>query len=81
MTPDTGPILFGIGVAASGFGVGPARIFGDAQAYRTILRTGALLGCPLHWRGRRSYALAPLLGEAILFNGETALQWFKGDPA
>jgi hypothetical protein len=77
MNSDTGPILLGIGFAASGFAVGPARLFHDEEAYRTVMRTGALIGFPLRWRGRRWYLFAPLLGEAILFNGETATPWFS----
>jgi hypothetical protein len=76
MNSDTGPILFGLGFAASGLGIGPARLFGDTEAYSAIMRSGALVGWPIQWRGRRSYLFSPLLGEAILFNGETATPWF-----
>ncbi len=76
MSADTGPILFGIGFAASGFGIGPARLFGDRDAYTTVMRTGSLIGAPVSWAGRRFYLFSPLLGEAILFHGETATRWF-----
>ena len=51
MNSDTGPILFGIGLAASGFAIGPTRLFGDRDAYKTVMRTGALIGCPLQSQG------------------------------
>jgi hypothetical protein len=76
MNADTGPIVFGIGFAASGLAIGPARLFGDRDAYAAIMRAGALLGGPIQIGGRRSYLFAPLLGEAIIFDGETATRWF-----
>lgn len=77
MDADTGPILFGIGFAASGLAIGPMRLFHDEDAYKTVMRTGALVGVPFRWQGQRRYLFAPLLGEAILLNGETAVRWFE----
>jgi hypothetical protein len=78
MNADTGPIVLGIGFAASGLAIGPARLFGDRDAYAAMMRAGAFLGWPIQCGGRRSYLFAPLLGEAILFDGETATRWFQG---
>lgn len=80
MNADTGPIAFGLGFAASGLAIGPARLFGDRDAYAAIMRTGAFLGWPIQFGGRRSYLFAPLLGEAIIFDGETATRWFQDSP-
>lgn len=77
MNSDTGPIFFGLGFAASGLGIGPTRLFEDVKAYAAIMRAAGLVGCPQQWRGRRWYLFSPLLGEAILFNGETATPWFE----
>jgi len=73
---DSGPIVFGIGLAASGIGVGPARLFGDRRAYAAILRTGATFGMPRPLGAERKYWLSPLLGEAILLHGMTARRWY-----
>lgn len=37
--PGSGPILFDIGAAASGFGLGASRVAGDAEAHRTLRAT------------------------------------------
>jgi hypothetical protein len=75
MDIDSGPIVFGMGVAATGIGLGAARLFGDRRAYISIMRTATSVGLPpLSW-GKRRHILAPLLGEAILFHGVTARMW------
>jgi hypothetical protein len=79
MDVDSGPIVFGVGMAATGFGLGAARVVGDAGTYATIARTAAVFGLPIGL-GTRSSLLAPMLGEAILFNGETAVRW-RGAPS
>lgn len=75
---DSGPIVLGVGVAATGLGLGPARIFGDDETYTVIRRAALTFGVPAWWPGH-GYWGAPLLGEAILFDGRTAQPWF--DPA
>jgi hypothetical protein len=75
MDVDSGPIVFGVGMAATGLGLGPARIFGDAARYATIRRTALTFGVPSLFPSH-GYITAPLLGEAILFHGRTARLWF-----
>ena len=72
---DSGPIVLGVGVAATGLGLGPARIFRDEETYAVIRRTALLFGVPAWWPSG-GYWAAPLLGEAILFDGRTARPWF-----
>jgi hypothetical protein len=72
---DSGPIVLGIGVAATGLGLGPARIFRDAESYTVIRRTALVFGVPAWWKSG-GYWTAPILGEAILFDGRTARPWF-----
>ena len=79
MDVDSGPIVLGMGVAATGFGVGAARIMGDREAYRAIMRTAATVGVPDAIGEQRTYRLSPMLGEAILFHGMTARRW-DGEP-
>jgi hypothetical protein len=76
---DSGPVVFGVGVAASGLGLGPARIFHDSGSYTTIRRSVLAFGVPA-WLPSRGYWAAPLLGEAILFHGRTARAWFGDAP-
>ncbi len=76
---DSGPIVLGVGMAATGLGLGPARIFRDEETYAVIRRTALLFGAPAWWRSG-GYMAAPLLGEAILFDGRTARPWFGPAP-
>ena len=73
-----GPIVFDVGMAATGLGLGPARLFRDADRYATIRRTALTFGVP-SWIPLHGYVTAPLLGEAILFHGRTARPWFNAD--
>ncbi|MBS2017446.1 MAG: hypothetical protein JST00_31475 [Deltaproteobacteria bacterium] len=79
MDADSGPIFFGVGMAATGLGLGPARLFGDADRYTTIRRSALTFGVPSVFASH-GYDLAPILGEAILFHGRTARPWF-GPPS
>jgi hypothetical protein len=72
---DAGLVLFGWGMAATGIGLGAARIHGDEARAVGIERIADLVGMPVG----DHYALAPTLGTAMLFAGETATPWF-GDP-
>ncbi len=78
MDLDSGPILAGVGVAATAFGLGPARIFRDTSTYAVAQRAVLVFGTPAWWPSA-GYLSAPLLGEAILFNGRTARSWFATD--
>jgi hypothetical protein len=71
---DAGPVIFGWGTAATGIGLGAARLYGDAAQWAGIERTADTVGLPIP--GNARYLLAPTLGQAILFAGETATFWF-----
>jgi hypothetical protein len=79
MDADSGPIVFGVGVAATGLGLGAARMFRDVDRYTVIRRTALVFGVPA-WIPSHGYHLAPLLGEAMLFDGRTARPWFTALP-
>jgi hypothetical protein len=81
MDVDSGPIVFEIGVAATGLGLGATRFFKDREAYVAIMRSAATVGMPNALGARRHYHLSPLLGEAILFHGQTATTWFEPLPS
>lgn len=46
MDVDSGPIVSGVGMAATGLGLGPARLFGDADRYTAIRRAALTFGVP-----------------------------------
>ncbi len=73
---DSGPVVFGAGMAATGLGLGPARIFKDYRTYDGIMRSASTFGLPVVVGAERRHRLSPLLGEAILFHGATARLWF-----
>ncbi|MFK8001953.1 MAG: hypothetical protein AB8H86_20320 [Polyangiales bacterium] len=72
---DSGPIVLGMGVAATGLALGAARLQGDSQTYQRLMQTAATAGAPNMLGVGRSYWLAPMLGEAILFHATTAKRW------
>lgn len=51
---DSGPIVGGLGMSASAFGLAAARATGDMDAAESLRRTGELVGLPaLSWWGKR----------------------------
>lgn len=68
---DSGPVLFGVGVSPTGFGLAGARIHGDRDAYLRSQRTARLFGLPVPWNGRW-YVTGGGLGNAILLAMSTA---------
>ena len=70
---DAGPVILGWGTAATGIGLGAARLYGDEASYAGIERIADTVG--LRVPGTARYLLSPTLGQAILFAGETATFW------
>lgn len=69
---DSGPVVFGFGVSATGFALGPARIHGDAVTHARLFATATLFGAPLERDGTLEYVTGGPLGNAILFAMLTA---------
>lgn len=69
---DSGPVVFGFGVSATGFALGPARAFGDRRTFSALYATAHLFGAPIDREGRRSFVTGGPLGDAILFAMLTA---------
>lgn len=44
---DSGPVIFGVSVAATGFGIAGARVHEDPRAYRRLVRTSTVFGVPV----------------------------------
>lgn len=70
---DSGPIVWDVGSAATGLGIGAARVVGDAETHRRLQRTMAVV-----------YGLAPeplqkigntILARSIALFGEAAERW------
>jgi hypothetical protein len=69
---DSGPIVFGWGVSATGFALAVARIHGDAGRFGRLYATAQLLGAPLTTDGARRFTMGGPLGDAILLAMTTA---------
>lgn len=77
---DSGPLVFGLSPAGTGFAIAGATRYDGALA-RAMLRTaeGAGITWPL---GGRRYLLSPLVGDASVLAAKTATAWdarFLGD--
>jgi hypothetical protein len=69
---NSGPVVLGVSVGATGFGLGSAAAHGDRELFRTLYRTTALFGVP-HGRGQEeSFAVGGALGNALLLAMLTA---------
>lgn len=69
---DSGPVVAGFGVSATGFAIGASRAHGDRDAFAALYATAHLFGAPFDENGRRTYATGGPLGDAILFAMLTA---------
>lgn len=63
---DSGPVLLGVSVSATGFAIGASRAHGDREVFRSLTRTAHVFGMPRTWRGQRHFATGGALGDAIL---------------
>lgn len=63
---DSGPVLWGVGVAATGFALAAARLHGDQQLFTELYRTVDLFGVSLGDRHGRHFMSGGPLGNAIV---------------
>ena len=77
---DTGPVVYGLGSAASGLGIAAAKANGDRANFEGLLRGMELLGAPTwNWRGDKSYFFGYLLlGDELALWGRTLRPWAVG---
>ena len=69
---DSGPVLFGVSVSATGFSLSAARRAGDEEAFQSLFRTAALFGVSVpRGEGARFLSGGPL-GNAIMLAMLTA---------
>jgi hypothetical protein len=64
MDIDSGPVLFGLSVSASGFGFGCARVLGDRDWHRSLFRSANAAGVP--GCGSGWFATGGTMGNALL---------------
>jgi hypothetical protein len=69
---DSGPVIFGISVSATGFGIAAARLHGDEARYRSLVATATLFGVPLPLRGGQWHLTGGGIGNAIMLAMLTA---------
>lgn len=69
---DAGPIVFGVSVGATGFGLGAARAHGDRVKFRALYRSTSLFGVPTSVDGRAAFAMGGFLGNSLLLAMLTA---------
>jgi hypothetical protein len=63
---DSGPVILGISVSATGFALAPARAFGDREAFVALYRTVDLFGLPNGDGDRRRFSTGGPIGNALL---------------
>jgi hypothetical protein len=69
---DSGPLLFGYSVSATGFSLGSARVAGDSQHFASIFRTADLFGALRSDEQGRGFMTGGPLGNAIMLAMLTA---------
>lgn len=69
---DSGPVLLGVSVSATGFTLSAARRQDDRENFAGLYRTAVLFGVPLHREGRTRFLTGGPLGNAIMLAMLTA---------
>jgi hypothetical protein len=63
---DSGPVLLGVSVAATGFALAPARALGRRGVFLRLYRTAELFGLGVEGAGRFRFATGGPIGNALL---------------
>lgn len=63
---DSGPVVLGVSISATGFALAGSRIHGDAETFEALWATAYLFGAPVDRDGVRSFALGGPLGDAMM---------------
>lgn len=69
---DSGPVIFGQSVSATGFTLALARIHGDRETFVSTYATASFFGGPTETAEGTRYALGGPIGDALLFALTTA---------
>ena len=70
---DSGPILFGKSISATGFMLACARQQRDRKTYESIFATAHLFGAPTTRNNRTTFVAGGPLGDAMMFALLTAI--------
>ena len=76
---DSGPVVLGYGMSATGFSLAGARLHGDAAYFARLYAPAHLFGAPRTRDGRRHFATGGPIGDAILFAMLTAPHHPEGE--
>jgi hypothetical protein len=71
---DSGPVLFGVGVSATGFALAGARLWGDRELFTSLYRTVDFVGVPLNGHFMSS---GPLGNAILLAMTSASFDWRK----
>jgi hypothetical protein len=63
---DSGPVLLGVSVSATGFALAPARALGYRSDFERLYRTTDLFGAPVASGGERRFLSGGPIGNALL---------------
>jgi hypothetical protein len=69
---DSGPVLLGLSVSATGFAISGARLHGDRNMFIRLYRTAFLFGAPIRKANYERWLTGGRLGDAILLSMLTA---------
>lgn len=68
---DSGPVILGSSVSATGFAIGSANRFGDLGSFHRLHRTAELFGMPYRSANGKGFVVGGPLGDAILLAMDT----------
>jgi hypothetical protein len=63
---DSGPVVFGVSVSATGFALAPARAFGREEIFERLYRTTDLFGVRVEANGATRFTTGGPIGNALL---------------
>ena len=69
---DSGPVVFGFGLSATGFAISGARLCYDQSYYSRLYATAYAWGAPYQRDGKLNFVTGASLGDAIMFAMLTA---------
>jgi hypothetical protein len=72
---DSGPLVRGASPSATGFAIALAKRAGDEAWLGRLLSTAEWAGLSFSWSGKRRYAFAPLVGDAVVLAAKSARAW------
>ncbi len=70
---DSGPVISGYGISATGFSLAGCRIHRDSELFCELYGTSFLFGCPVIRGDRLDFVMGGPLGNAIMFAMITAM--------